>query len=322
MRGIYIGTIALLFFCMVLFPLFSMNQTVLSATPDNDVSNSSYSVSGESFRVKLSKEDKVVTLSAYDYIRGVVAAEMPAEYSLEALKAQTVAAYTLALCRKAENADKDYDITDSTTPDQAYMSDAQFKEREGSNYEKYKQKIGEAVQSVLGQVVTYNDKMALTVYHDISGGKTESAEVLWGGSYPYLKPVESVGDLLSPKYLSEKKIDSNMMKSALEGLSVSVSGDADSWFGNAECSESGTVLKIKVCGKSISGSDLRNALSLRSANFDVNFSDGNFVFSVRGHGHGVGMSQYGAQFMALQGSDYKEILKWYYNGCDIQLKTD
>lgn len=316
MKGIYIGVIALFFFGMVLFPLFSMNKTVLPTSP-NATSSNDKTVSGETFKVKLTDEEKIVELSAYDYICGVVEGEMPPEYPEEALKAQAVAAYTFALYRKQENADKEYDITDSTTPDQAYITDEKFKQREGSKYEEYKAKVGAVVNSVLGQVITYNGKIVLPIFHDISGGKTESAEVLWGGSYPYLQPTESVGDLLSPNYLSEKKLSADEFKSAMEGLGVKISGDAEDWVGKAERSESGTVLKLTVCDKTLKGSDIRTALSLRSANFDLKYSEGSFVFSVRGHGHGVGMSQYGAQFMALQGSSYTDILKWYYKDCEI-----
>lgn len=316
MRGIYIGVIAMLFFGMVLFPLFSMKKTVLPTKPENPPIVTE-PISGETFKVKLTEQGKIIELSAKDYIYGVVCAEMPAEYSEEALKAQAVAAYTFALYRKQENSGKEYDITDSTTPDQAYMTDEAFKKREGSNYEVYKAKIKAAVDTVFGQVITYEGQIVLPIFHDISGGKTESAEVLWGGSYPYLQPVESVGDLMNPDYLSEKAVTSDDFKSALKEYNITFSGEPEGWIGDIKRSESGTVLTAEICGVSLKGSELRTALSLRSANFDVSCSDGSFRFSVRGHGHGVGMSQYGAQFMALQGSGYKEILKWYYKGCEI-----
>lgn len=316
MRGIYIGVIAMLFFGMVLFPLFSMKKTVLP-TGHQTPPAVSEPISGETFKVKLTEQDKITELSAKDYIYGVVCAEMPAEYSEEALKAQAVAAYTFALYRKQENKGKEYDITDSTTPDQAYMTDEEFKKREGNNYETYKAKIQSAVDAVFGQVITYEGKIVLSIFHDTSGGKTESAEVLWGGSYPYLQPVESVGDLLSAGYLSEKELSGEDFKTALKEYNITFSSDPEGWISDIKRSESGTVLTAKICGVSLKGSELRTALSLRSANFDVSYSEGAFHFSVRGHGHGVGMSQYGAQFMALQGSDYKEILKWYYKGCEI-----
>ncbi len=315
MRGIYAGVIAALFLSHVLFPLFSMNKTILPSV-DYTVETPDGTVDGESFRVKM-EDGEIVKLSAFDYIKGVVYAEMPAEYSTEALKAQAVAAYTFALYRKQQNKDKDYDITDSTSPDQAYMTEEEFKKREGSNYSAYSKKIGDAVKSVLGKVITYDGQIALSIYHNISGGKTESAELLWGGSYPYLQPVESVGDLLCPEYSSEKTISSDEFKAKAEKLGAKLSGEANEWLGEIKNSESGTVLSLEIGDKAFTGAELREAFGLKSANFDVSCKDGNFVFSVRGNGHGVGMSQYGAQFMALQGSDYVEILHWYYKGCEI-----
>ena len=315
MKGIYIWIIAALFLGMVLFPLCSMKKTVLSKPQQPpDIGNTD---SGDTFKVKLGEDDTIIELSTRDYIIGVVCAEMPAEYSKEALKAQAVASYTFALYRKQENKDRDYDITDSTTPDQAYMTDGEFRKREGAKYEENKEKITAAVDAVLGQVITYEGKIVLPIYHDISGGKTESAVALWGGRYPYLQSVESVGDLLSPNYLSSKTVTAEELKTALKSHGITFKGDGGNWFSNIKRSESGSVLTIEVCGSVLKGSELRTALGLRSANFDVSYSDGSFEFSVRGHGHGVGMSQYGAQFMALQGSDYKEILKWYYRGCEI-----
>lgn len=317
MKGIYLGSVAVLFLCMVLFPLLSMRKTVLPGSPGTEQASPG-KVSSETFSVKLTEEDKIVKLSAYDYICGVVGAEVPAEYEEEALKAQAVAAYTFALYRKQVNKNEKYDITDSTASDQAFISDSDAKERWGSNYESYKEKIGAAVKAVLGQKLTYDGKLILSVYHNISGGKTESAANIWGGDYPYLMAVESVGDVLCPDYLSSAAVSSDDFKTKVSALGVTFSGEADTWLGEKKTSESGTVLSLAVCGTEVSGNDLRQALGLKSANFDVSFADGSFTFSVRGHGHGVGMSQYGAQFMALQGSSYEEILKWYYKGCEIE----
>lgn len=141
---------------------------------------------------------------------------------------------------------------------------------------------------------------------------------MWGGSYPYLCSVESVGDLLSPDYLSEAKFSAEELVGALSELGISFDGDEAEWFRNIERTDSGYVSSTDICGTTVDGSDLRKALGLKSTAFDCSYEDGKFVFTVRGYGHGVGMSQYGAQFMALQGSDYKEILNWYYKDCEIE----
>lgn len=317
MKGIYITSVAIIFIGMVLFPLLSMRKTVLPEAPFGTPSQSGDASHSETLRVYKTAEDKVVTMSVKDYVTGVVAAEMPAEYEPEALKAQAVVAYTYALYKSGLRKDEPYDVTDSHETDQAFLSEAAAKERFGNSYNDYMDKITSAVTAVEGQAITYEGRPILASCHSISGGKTESAEKIWGGSYPYLQPVESVGDVLSPGYLSELTVTEDDMKTALEGLSVTISGDAEEWFKDLVRSESGYILTLNVCETEIKGAKLRTALGLRSTNFDVSYEDGSFKFSVRGYGHGVGLSQYGAQFMALQGSTYTDILMWYYTNCTI-----
>lgn len=316
MKGIYLWSVVLIFICMVLLPLFSMDKATIpnnqSQPPDPP-----HTENVESFRMYLTEEDKIVNITARDYCIGVVLAEMAAEYELEALKAQSVVAYTYAKYKSNLRKDEDYDITDTSKKDQAFLSVEKAKERFGDNYNKYVEKVTSAVDSVLGQTILYDGKPILAACHSISGGKTESATDIWGGEYPYLMPVESVGDVLNPKYLTEVTVSTDDMKSALKTLEITTDKDPSKWFDNLNRTDSGTVLKLTACGTEIKGSELRTALGLRSANFDIAYSNGNFKFTVRGYGHGVGMSQYGAQFMALQGSSYQEIIKWYYTDCEI-----
>lgn len=318
MKGIYLWSVIIIFVAMVLFPLFSMDKTE-AHTPDTSDTTSQPPDDGdaESFRMYLTEEEKIISITARDYCIGVVSAEMAAEYEVEALKAQAVVAYTYAKYKANLKKDKDYDITDTHTSDQAFLSVEEAKERFKDNYDKYTEKITAAVDAVLGQTITHNGKPILAVCHSISGGRTESATNMWGGEYPYLQPVESVGDVLNPNYLTEVTVSADEMAKALKTLDISAEGDTSKWIGEVKRSDSGTVLTVKICGTDVKGSKLRSALSLRSANFDVEYSDKKFKFTVRGYGHGVGMSQYGAQFMALQGSTYKEILKWYYTDCEV-----
>lgn len=266
------------------------------------------------FRLKDADTGEITKISAKDYIIGVVSAEMPALYHEEALKAQAVASYTFALYRKEENKDKDYDITTSSSLDQAYITNEAAKEKWGDKYSVYSEKISNAVTSVLGQTVTYDGKCALTVYTAISGGKTEAAKNIWGKDISYLTPVESIGDLLSPDYLSTASFTEAQI---IEKIPELKDIPYKNWFLSPQYSDSGTVLNMKFGDKTIEGSKIRDCLSLKSANFDVVFENNTFNFNVRGYGHLVGMSQYGANYMALQGSTYTEILKWYYKGCEI-----
>ncbi len=312
MKGIYISVLGVMFLSSVLFPLLSMGETVIPIDNNQSVqSENTINTSGDVFRVLISETEKVETVSAVDYICGVVAAEMPASYESEALKAQAVAAYTFACHRREYRKDKEYDVTD-TVADQAYISPERQKQKWGESYEEYSSKIKAAVDSVFGQILTYDGKPILAAYHSISGGKTEAAANVWGDGYPYLQTVESVGDVLSPDYLSTVSVAADDFSAAAERLGVKIDGEAKDWISDKVTSESGTVLSLKICGTEVTGKNLRKELGLRSANFDVSFADGKFNFTVRGYGHGMGMSQYGAQFMALQGSSYTEILNWYY----------
>ncbi len=319
MKGIYISAIVILFLCSTLFPLLSLDKAniVAAETPVTEDKPLLQPSEQESFRVLREDTGEVEEIGVIDYICGVVAAEMPAEYEPEALKAQAVAAYTFACHRKAARQDKDYDVTD-TVSDQAYISPDEQREKWGDGYDEYSQKIRAAVESVKGQLLTFEGKTILAAYHSISGGKTEAAVNVWGEGYPYLQSVESVGDVLSPNYLNTFVFTEDEIKAKLADKGVNFSGGADGWFKDKKTSDSGTVLSIKVCGTELKGKDIRKALGLKSANFDVAFADGKFTFTVRGYGHGMGMSQYGAQFMALQGSSYTEILNWYYPKATLQ----
>ena len=316
MKGIYTIAIIILFLAMVLLPLISMKQTVLPTLPPTE--SNSGSQSSEKLRVLDVKTDKISEMPIRDYVIGVVSAEMAAEYEIEALKAQAVVAYTYAMYKKEHRKGEEYDVTDTSAKDQAFLSVEEARERFGENYQKYNDKISAAVDSVTGKKITYQGKVILACCHSISGGKTESAELLWGGSYPYLQPVESAGDLLNPKYLSEVTITKEDFKSAFKEQKIEFTDDTDEWIADINRSSSGYVLSLKLCGTELKGSSFRSALKLRSSNFDVEVTEDSFKFSVRGYGHGAGMSQYGAQYMAQQGSTYEEILKWYYTGCVVE----
>lgn len=269
------------------------------------------------FKILNTESGEVFEVSKKDYIFGVVAAEMPALYEEEALKAQAVAAYTFAKFRKIENSHKEYDLTDDHLNDQSYLTMEKLEKRWGDKMEEYTKKINQAIDEVEGLIITYNDKPILSVYHAISSGMTEDAQNVWGKPYPYLVPVASIGDKLCSDYLTTLTISKDKLCEALKE-DAELSGEPQSYFGEIVRTESGTVKTIKVCGKELTGSKIRSLFSLRSSNFTVNYADDNFTFNVFGYGHFVGMSQNGANYMAQQGSNYKEILSHYYTDCKIQ----
>lgn len=270
-----------------------------------------------SIRVYLTEEKKTVEVSIEEYLLGVVACEMSADAHSEALKAQAVAAYTYAYRKHLQNAAAEYDITTDSSLDQGYLSEAKRSEKWGDQTASKTERVRQAVSAVKNQVIVYKGEPILAAYHAISPGNTETAANVWGTDYPYLQSESSVSDLLAPDYLSEVRKTPEEFKTAMTTLGITPTGEVAAYIGASEKSVAGTVLHITLCGKELTGAAVRDAFSLRSAAFDLKYEDGAFVFSVMGYGHGVGMSQFGADYMAKQGSDYKEILAAYYRDTEV-----
>ena len=309
------GFTAILLCAFMLLPLTALKPS--GKTQESVSVLSEKSQNTESFRLCFSESEKVEEIASEDYIFGVVAAEMPALYENEALKAQAVAAYTFALYKKQANKDKDFDITDSHLTDQSFITKDEAKERWGTNADQYIKKIETAISQVKGYTITYNSAPILAVYHAISFGKTESAKDIWGGDYPYLKSTDSYGDKLSKDYISTLTLTSTEFKEKLK-TKADLSDNPSDYIGPFTRTGAGTVKTVKICNTEISGNELREIFNLKSANFEINYSDDNFTFTVYGYGHGVGLSQNGANHMAKQGADFKQILKHYYNDCKIE----
>jgi len=259
---------------------------------------------------------KTETMGMREYLIGCVAAEMDAGSHPEALKAQAVASYTYARYRR--EAGGKAALSDSGKSDQGFEDAGQRRQRWGDSFELYEAKVAGAVDAVLGETVTYGGQPIFAAYSAISGGRSESAANYWGDDFPYLQSVESPGDKLSPGYNRTVTLRPEDVEKALDTVSgVKLGKDPAGWFGAPVRSEAGTVLEIEAGGKALTGRALRELLDLRSANFTIAFKDGAFEIKCLGYGHGVGMSQHGADFMARQGSDYKEILEHYYAGCAV-----
>lgn len=292
--------------------------------PRSEVQDSAERDDG-TFKILLTETGEVLTLSERDYLIGAVCAEMPPLYHAQALRAQAVASYTNAVRMRAANraapdeALKGADLSDSTDSHQGYMTEQELREKFGENYDKYIGLVASAVDEVIGNVITYDGQPITAAFHAICSGRTESAAILWGKDLPYLQPVVSTGDKLSPDYSSTLILTADQFRekaSALEGADLS--GDAAGWAGEAQVSESQTVTQITIGGKNFTGEQVRAAFDLRSPCFTLTYQDGSFAFEVCGYGHGIGMSQYGADYMARQGSTWEEILTHYYTGVTIE----
>ncbi len=306
---------------MLLLPLsvIKNGSSVMStaAMQNSKSPNTSAELHSTSFTVLNCEDNSITEISTDEYIFGVVAAEMPALYEPEALKAQAVAAYTFALRRKAENIEKPYDITTDHTTDQSYITKEKARKNWGNNADTYIQKIEKAVKDVKDCVILYDGKIITSVYHAISGGKTEDSINVWGVSLPYLKPVSSVGDTLAENYTSKTEFTTEELKNKLNGT-VEIKATNQNEFKDIIRTPSGTVKTVTVNNKKIPGAAIRSALDLRSSNFEISYANNKYTFTVYGYGHGVGLSQNGANYMAKQGFNYKEILTHYYTGCTIE----
>ena len=243
-----------------------------------------------------------------EYVAGVVAAEMPAAFPEEALKAQAVAARTYQVRQMQAAGSKAvlYDVG------QAYLSEAAQKEKWGESYGLYAGKIRSAVRATAGEIMTYDGEPILAAFHAQSGGKTEDAENVWDSAVPYLKSVDSKEDRQAPNNETTVTIAA---KTLAEKLGVA----KDAAVSVKKRTEAGYVAEVQAGDKTFSGREIREKLGLRSANFTIAKNGENYLFTVHGYGHGAGMSQYGASFLAEQGKDYHEILRHYYTDISFSI---
>ena len=251
----------------------------------------------------------ILKIEMEEYIVGVVAAEMPASFNVEALKAQAVLARTYALKKQARGEK----LTD-TVSTQSYIDISQMKVKWGSDYQKYYNKIVSAVTATRGEYLTYNGEYIEAVYHSTSNGYTEDSVNVWGKSYPYLKSVESSWDKSASSYL---KINSKETLLIMNMLGINY--DENTEISIISRNNSGRVSEIKIGNNIYTGVEFRNILGLRSSDFDLEVNGDILIIITRGFGHGVGMSQYGANGMAKEGYSYKDIINHYYNG--VKLNT-
>lgn len=307
-------------FSMLVIPLSAINKTedaVQTKVSQTDVPYQKQDNAALTQKVKVLKDEKVIECSLNDYLFGVVAAEMPALYEAEAIKAQTVAAYTFLLYRKESNTSTDYDISANGDEAQCFVTRSEAKTRWGKNADEYEKKIDSCIEEVKTVWLCFEEKPIFAAYHAISAGKTNSCFDVWGKDIPYLKSVDSSGDMLCEDFLSEVTLTVDELCQKLKDYSAPNTKPED-YFSNISKTENGYVKSICFGKEKISGSDIRNLLGLRSCNFTVTYSDNAFTFAVKGFGHGVGMSQTGANHMAKQGSSYSEILLHYYPDTKLQ----
>lgn len=271
------------------------------------------------------KTNEVIVIDFEEYLRGVVASEMPAEFSIEALKAQAVTArtYLLYKLKKFPNGQPEHlDASVCTgTHCQVWNSkDDLIAMHEEGWYDKYWGKIEEAVYSTKGQILTYEGKIIEPLFHSTSGGRTENSEDVFSTSVPYLRSVDSPYESDAPKLHDSAKISVNdfinKIKSTYSELNITPNNLKDK-IQLGDISEGGKIKTITIDGTEISGREIRSIFNLNSTNFTFIQSGNEIEIVTTGYGHGVGMSQWGADGMADEGYNYKEILKHYYTNVEI-----
>ncbi len=272
--------------------------------------------------VRLARQDgSVEELTMEEYLWGVVAAEMPASFEPEALKAQAAAArtYTVGLQNAAVPKHPDAQLCDDSRCCQAYLDREAAEARWGIQAEAFGEKITRAVAQTDGLGVLYQGDPIQAVFFSSAAGRTVDAVEVWGNQVDYLKGVDSPEGDEVPNYHSQVALTPEEVRDlVLEKYpGADLSQEPGQWFSDVEYSSSGSVSGLKLGGVSLTGTQVRALLGLRSASFSVAFRDGSFVFDVTGYGHGVGMSQYGANAMAKSGSTFREILTWYYTGTEV-----
>jgi stage II sporulation protein D len=314
MRRLTIGSLLLAAALLFILPYFLNRQA-----PNKFGSGTSV------VRLYLHQENKIKKIQLEEYLIGVVAAEMPAEFPLDALKTQAVAARTYAVKHMgtgsvANPQHPGADLCDDHRHGQAWLSREELKERWGTlRYYNYYYKVKSAVDETRGEVLTYQGQLIDPAYHSSCGGKTENSEDVWKFQVPYLRsvpcPYDAAPQPVQVVSISLEQVD-EALGTALAAIPVSGSQDVGA-IKVVERTSSGRPKTLFIDGQQFLAVAVRDLLGLRSTNFTWKLQDGDIIFSTTGYGHGVGMCQYGAKGMAEHGYNYLTILGHYYSGVEV-----
>ena len=266
---------------------------------------------------------KIENVDLEEYLIGVVCAEMPASYEFDALKAQAVAARSYILSK--ENTENplhpNATVCNNASHCKAHLSLSAAKEKWGDSWEKdFYPKVKGAVEETRGEYLIYDGKTVEAFFFALSNGATESSKEVWGSDLAYLKSTKSEGDTSSPDFRSNAEFSLSDFNNILKKLDSSFNPSDTISIKNITYTTGGRVKTININGTSFSGTDIRSAFLLNSADFTIEKKGDKIIFTVEGKGHGVGMSQYGANYLAKTGYDYIKILKHYYSGVEIMNK--
>ncbi|MFD1362047.1 stage II sporulation protein D [Lentibacillus salinarum] len=273
-----------------------------------------------SFAVEVMRasSDEVEKVPLETYVSRVVASEAPAEFEPEALKAQALAARTFIVNRLLHQEDADQpDVTD-TTSDQVYHNEEELRKSMGSEYEQEMRKINQAVNETSGEILTYQDTPITAAFFSTSNGYTENSEDYWEEEVPYLRSVESPWDKDTQKFMDQKIFTVGEVEDQLDTDLPSI----DELSMEISRTEGNRVNQLTLGDASYSGRDIREELGLRSSDFSIEKKNDHLIFTTKGYGHGIGMSQFGANGMAAEGKSYEDIVQHYYKDVEISTVSD
>ena len=300
-------------------------EAPLPAGEEGDLPVSAPASPDRSLTVTILRAGAKEEMSLRDYLIGVVASEMPASFEPEALAAQAVAARTDTLYRRlVAHPHREADCCADPGCCKAYLSPEELRERWGNDYDFWLERVARAVDETDGEVLTWEGEPIFAAFHAASCGRTEDSENVWPAALPYLRSVPTGEDAAwVPGFRREAEFTLEEFRDrVLEKYpAADLSGSPEGWIGAEERSEGGRLISLRIGGVPLSGTELRSLLGLRSAQAEWSLEAGVFRFVTQGFGHGVGLSQYGAEAMAREGADWEEILRHYYTGAQLEEMT-
>ncbi len=301
MKKLIITTLIIILIPFIIVTIFIKDETIKF----NFISNSVVRVKRENGNI-----DRVFF---EEYVKGVLAGEMPTSFDLEALKAQAVAARSYVLKKMEQNKEQDYDVVD-TVMNQVYLDDATLKEKWKDKYEEKNNKIKQAIVETKGEYMTYNNEVIEAFFFSTSTGKTENSGEVFQTQLPYLKSVDSAWDEeVSPVFSQDNNLS---LEEFYQKLNIEYNPNLKIEI--TKTTSTGRIKELKINNHEFKANDIYQKLNLRSTFFDIKQKDNQVEITTKGYGHGVGMSQYGALAMAKKGYKYQDILKYYYQGVEIK----
>lgn len=301
MKKLIITTLIIILIPFIIVTIFIKDETIKF----NFISNSVVRVKRENGNI-----DRVFF---EEYVKGVLAGEMPTSFDLEALKAQAVAARSYVLKKMEQNKEQDYDVVD-TVMNQVYLDDATLKEKWKDKYEEKNNRIKQAIVETKGEYMTYNNEVIEAFFFSTSTGKTENSGEVFQTQLPYLKSVDSAWDKeVSPVFSQDNNLS---LEEFYQKLNIEYNPNLKIEI--TKTTSTGRIKELKINDHEFKANDIYQKLNLRSTFFDIKQKDNQVEITTKGYGHGVGMSQYGALAMAKKGYKYQDILKYYYQGVEIK----